>query len=1527
MKWVYKILRTVIVTSLILLAVLPAGVYVALSLPSVQNAVRSAAEKELSKLLNVDVDIDHVSITPFNRAMLYGVRVHDSEGETALTVRKLGAGLSIWSLLVKDRLELSYAEIIGLEANIYKATPESPLNIQPIIDALKPKDKNNPPTKFDFRVNTVVLRTSCVRYNVLSAPRDSGRLDMNHIGIYGINADVRLPEIKNDDFTVVLRRLTLKERSGLTVEDLTGRFHVSATGTEISDLSLKSKGTAIAFSDIGLRYSSWDYMKTHIRELNADVSLLEGSHVTPADFACFAPVLRCLDKPVDVNLHVSGSLDAVTLHILALRNGDIAGVEVRGWVRNVPDVSKMRFEFPKIDIDVNGNEAARFLSKCIDVSDKGAKLMSNAGYVKLHAEASGTFDGGTVSGKVLSHPGDIDIHGEYEKAADSGDDYILTCTADIDGFNGAELFEGTSNGLAAIGPVSAEIKAAGHLREGKPEGMVEAQIYNAVYRGHQFSDVSVRVDAESDEYSAMINSSDPWLDFDLTAALGLDGKNKKLAFDIDARNVDIGLFMDNSKLSHLSLNADVDLSGKDADHVEGYVIVRDFSLLGDDGEGVRLKRVEIDTHRQNEYAEMTLKSDMADGKLSGRYHSSSIVKVCKSLMADVLPGLTGSNVMARDDKFWNSENSVNELSLDMTIKDLSPLAVVMKLPVKVIYPVDVTGFLSSGGRRMSVNVSAPFLQQGDKLVENTALSVDVSGVSAERPEGEGHLSFSTMMPTKNGMMALNTWADAINDRVDTKLAFKVDRERIYEGNINVSTQFSHDEEGVLRTDLYVNPSEIVINDTVWNMSQSQVVVSGKDIRVSGFKVGRPGQYVAIDGTSTESETDSITVSLRDVNLDYVFETLDISNVLFGGNATGRAYAKQVLTKNPVAYTPGLNIRRLSYNNSLLGDAIIKSEWNNQSKAVTLDVDIFQEDGRKSKVDVRLVPAVDSLDLHFDTDRIPIGFLKPFMSAFATDVSGYATGKVRLWGTFKLVDIVGTAYGEDVKLTLGLTNTTYTTSDTLRLTPGKISIDDFTLHDVYGHTAKLNGWLGHKYLKEARFNFSVMQARDFLVYDVKENKDQMWFGRIFGNGSVKINGEPGKVSVTADISTGQNSAFTFVLSDALNAQNYNFITFRDKNQAHKDSIAALSAPPAIVRELKERMKADSDEGAPSVYLLNFAIDVNPQALITLVMDPVAGDKIKAYGRGNMRMTYDSRDDDLWLNGNYTVERGSYNFTLQDIIIKEFAITDGSSITFHGDPNAAKLDINATYALNANLTDLDESFAADKELNRTNVPVHAVLKVSGDVRQPEIGYDLNFPTLSQDVYRKVRSIVSTEEMMNRQIIYLLALNRFYTPDYVNATHGNELVSVASSTISSQLGSMLGQLSDNWVIAPNFRSSRGDFSDMEVDLALSSHLLNNRLLLNGNFGYRDKTLNNNSFVGDFDIEYLLNRSGSIRLKAYNRYNDQNYYVKSALTTQGVGIVFKRDFDNLLSFLKPWWRRKKSTHESESVTVPQDTVPVVSE
>ena len=84
----------------------------------------------------------------------------------------------------------------------------------------------------------------------------------------------------------------------------------------------------------------------------------------------------------------------------------------------------------------------------------------------------------------------------------------------------------------------------------------------------------------------------------------------------------------------------------------------------------------------------------------------------------------------------------------------------------------------------------------------------------------------------------------------------------------------------------------------------------------------------------------------------------------------------------------------------------------------------------------------------------------------------------------------------------------------------------------------------------------------------------------------------------------------------------------------------------------------------------------------------------------------------------------------------------------------------------------------------------------------------------------------------------------------------------------------------------------SNTEMEMLLSGRLLNNRLLFNGNFGYRSNYIQRNAFIGEFDLEYLLTPTGDIRLKAYSHANDLYRYNFKSLTRQGVGILFHRDF-----------------------------------
>jgi hypothetical protein len=141
-----------------------------------------------------------------------------------------------------------------------------------------------------------------------------------------------------------------------------------------------------------------------------------------------------------------------------------------------------------------------------------------------------------------------------------------------------------------------------------------------------------------------------------------------------------------------------------------------------------------------------------------------------------------------------------------------------------------------------------------------------------------------------------------------------------------------------------------------------------------------------------------------------------------------------------------------------------------------------------------------------------------------------------------------------------------------------------------------------------------------------------------------------------------------------------------------------------------------------------------------------------------------------------------------------------------------------------------------------------------------------------------------------------------------------SLLSGTLSGQINSVLGQVikSNNWSFGANISTGDEGWNNAEYEGLVSGRLFNNRLLINGQFGYRDNTKTANpSFIGDFDIRYLLFPNGNLALKIYNQTNDR-YFTKSSLNTQGLGIIMKKDFDGISDLFGI--KKKKKSEEKKS-------------
>jgi hypothetical protein len=238
--------------------------------------------------------------------------------------------------------------------------------------------------------------------------------------------------------------------------------------------------------------------------------------------------------------------------------------------------------------------------------------------------------------------------------------------------------------------------------------------------------------------------------------------------------------------------------------------------------------------------------------------------------------------------------------------------------------------------------------------------------------------------------------------------------------------------------------------------------------------------------------------------------------------------------------------------------------------------------------------------------------------------------------------------------------------------------------------------------------------------------------------------------------------------------------------------------------------------------------------------------------------------------------------------------------------ADLSLKAAYTVSANIGDLDQGLltgsGSDMKLSvRDNVPVSCVLQLNGRLNHPTVKFDLELPGATAELERQVKSYIRTEDMLNRQIIYLITLGRFYTSQEYTRDDSrlNNNLTLLTDGLSNQFSNIVNPLFGNklQVDAKLHQYSEGGDDNTEVELFFSSAMLNNRLLFNGNIGYANTAYANDAqnmpLVGDFDLEYKLTKTGNTRLKAFNHYNYRNYFSLTPEWTQGFGILFRRDFN----------------------------------
>ena len=223
--------------------------------------------------------------------------------------------------------------------------------------------------------------------------------------------------------------------------------------------------------------------------------------------------------------------------------------------------------------------------------------------------------------------------------------------------------------------------------------------------------------------------------------------------------------------------------------------------------------------------------------------------------------------------------------------------------------------------------------------------------------------------------------------------------------------------------------------------------------------------------------------------------------------------------------------------------------------------------------------------------------------------------------------------------------------------------------------------------------------------------------------------------------------------------------------------------------------------------------------------------------------------------------------------------------------SRLNASALYKTKASINTL----TADTSSISSRRTVDCYINLTGTLAKPDIGFDIKIQDLDPTTKSKIDGILSSDDKIQKQFVSLLISGSFL-PDEQSGIVNNSTLLYAnvSEMLSSQLNNVFRQLDIPIDLGLNYQPGDATKKGGDIfDVAISTQLFNNRVIVNGNIGngQYDKA---NSVVGDIDIEVKLNKSGNLRLNIFSHSADQYSNYLDDSQRQGVGIIYQDEFNN---------------------------------
>jgi hypothetical protein len=1367
------------------------------------------------------------------------------------------------------------------------------INLKFILDQLSSTDKTDT-SSFAFQIKSAEIINS--RFHFTSEGKDFGPAGVNYadMDMRDLNLDVSEFVITGDTLSFEVRNMNLREKSGFTIKELNTDMSLSGRHMDFANFNLVTPYSNLSAKNLKLSFKEYGDFSDFVNSVGINFSF-NPSLVSFNDISFFATPLIGYDEEFRLSGDIKGQISNMKGKEILLVYKDQTRLMTNFTMIGLPEVKTTFMHFDIVSLQTNSEDLQNLK---IPGGDQHSHLkipntISGLGTIKYSGKFTGYFDDFVAYGRFSTSLGEFSS--DLLLRPDSANTLYFQGRLKTKAFFLGKLMKQDS----LVGKITMNANINGYTSKTSLYAKMDGLIDSLEFNRYNYKNINITGTLTDKVFDGSLNISDPNIKMDFLGKVNFSNENPEFAFTADvSRARPYYLHLENTDPSYFaSFLLETNFTGKTIDQLNGEIRIVN-SLFRRNGKQLQIYNLSLLAVNTPDSNLVRINSDVMDLDVNGRYQFSKLTSSFKNLASFYLPSLEknpGAKTVSADP---------NSFNFKMKLKNIQPLILFFAPSLNLGNNTDLYGHYRPELKDVEVNLKTSLFSYNGNEWQNLSVRTFTDKQNIAFQTTSSSLTLSNDMVLDN----LTFSTSLLKDTANISIIWDSKTKPLYKGEINAIANLKRNQSSKNPIfGLHFLPAQISLNDTVWTLSESNVVIDSSSIAIDSFKIRNQNQNLLVYGTVSENPEDAIRFSFLDMDLNAVNPVTKKYNFDIAGKISGQASIKDPY--HNLLFLSDLQLNELVVNGESLGKGEILANWNNRDKKVHIKSFLGAGLNPALKLEGDFFPRTKALDFTADLDKLKLNIFHTYSDFLVSDVKGIANGRITIGGTGEKPDINGSLRLMKTAMTVDYLQTRYNFSNDVKIVHNNIILKDFEAFDEKGNKAIAQGSIDSKYFREFSLNIKV-RTDNFAFLNTTEKDNSLFYGRIFAGGVIAISGPTDNLLMNIDARSNRNSEFYIPLyaSEEVAVQNFiDWVSPRDLEPEAK-SVQAI---------YEVKMKG---------IQMNFNLEVTPDAQVQLIFDPKVGDIIKGRGTGNLKILINTLGK-FEIYGDMVIDEGDYLFTLKNVINKKFSVEKGGRISWNGDPTDANIDLKAVYNLKTTIP-ADWDLESNQQNTRKRIPVECVINMSGKLMNPTIKPDVTLPGADQKTQSIVKSSINTDEELMKQFVSLLVMNNFYVVAQGGGNSGTSSNAAGVTTtelLSNQLSSWLSQISKDFDIGVNYRPGDQISSD-ELQVALSTQILNDRISISGNLdmgGNSTGTSNTNSatntknIVGDFDINFKI--TDKLHLKAFNRAND-NLLFQSAPYTQGVGLFYKEYFNNLkelgMQLKKPFVKKAVAEKPEEDET-----------